>query len=68
MLPTPTARVFRSRRAALWWSFWVIVAAVLFVPWGSDAPPENAAVATDATGEVLRNADVEALAAVLNAN
>lgn len=59
MIPLPTSKVFRSRGGALWWSFWVIVAAVLTVGFGS-APGSDA-------GDQPNSADVAALQTILNA-
>lgn len=67
MLPIPTSKVFRSRGGALWWSFWVIVAAVLTVGFaGSDTPSGNAAAASDASGAPVNESDVANLVAALN--
>jgi hypothetical protein len=60
MIPLPTPKVFRSRGGALWWSFWVIVGAVLFVGFGS---PDHDKSGSEAT---ISDADVQALAATLN--
>lgn len=69
MIPIPTSRVFRSRRGALLWAFWVIVAAVMAVGFG-DPPAPNAKVAaraTDATGMPIADQDMNALMAAINA-
>ena len=64
MIPLPTPKVFRSRGGALWWSFWVIVGAVLFVGFGS--PGGSGTSATDTA--TISDADVQALATALNGN
>lgn len=73
MLPIPDSRVFRSRKGALWWSFWVLVATVMSVGFGDPAPTANATEAnasapTDALGEPVTDKDLQALAAAFNAN
>ena len=68
MIPIPNSKVFRSRRGALWWSFWVIIGAVMTVGFGPAASKHpKAEVATDATGEEVNQADLAVLAAVGNA-
>jgi hypothetical protein len=69
MIPIPTSRVFRSRRGALKWSFWVIVAAVMTAGFGN-APadhPKAAAHATDALGMAVDDQQLKALLKVMNA-
>lgn len=66
MLPIPNSNVFRSRRKALWYSFWVVVTALLTVPFaprGTSTPvANNTASATDAAGEALNQADLQVIA------
>lgn len=66
MLPIPSSNLFRSRRKAMWYAFWVIVGAVLsvpFAPGGSAKPDGNVtAQAPDATAEALNQADFAAIA------
>lgn len=68
MIPLPTSRIFRSRRGALWWSFWVIVGAVTSVPFlpAGNGKAQNAAI--DSTGEDVNQADLQAIASAFNAN
>lgn len=72
MLPIPTAKVFRSRKGALWWSFWVIVAAVTTVGF-ADSPAGNATAAAasapvNALGQPVSDADLKTLMGVINAS
>ena len=69
MIPIPTSRVFRSRRGALIWCFWVIAGAVLFVGFG-DAPakPDATHHATDALGMSVDEQNLKALVAAMNAS
>jgi hypothetical protein len=48
MIPMPTSRVFRSRRGALLWSFWVLVAAVMTVGFGDASSSEGNTTTTAA--------------------
>ena len=67
MIPIPTARVFRSRRGALRWSFWVVVGAVTTV--GFAAPPgsEDTTSAANVTGQAGVTAGDAALEDALRA-
>ncbi|MES2337377.1 MAG: hypothetical protein V4537_04690 [Pseudomonadota bacterium] len=72
MIPIPTSRVFRSRRGALVWGFWVIVAAVMTVGFGDDPAPANgsattAAATTDALGMPVDDESVKQLMTAMNA-
>ncbi|URW74521.1 hypothetical protein M9980_07985 [Sphingomonas donggukensis] len=71
MLPIPNSKVFRSRKGAIWWSFWVIVAAVMTVGFG-DAPEKGAAptkaVATDALGQPIDDKNLKDLMKVMEAS
>ena len=70
MIPIPTSRVFRSRRGALMWSFWVLVATVMAVGF-ADPPaskPDAAAHATDAMGMAVDDKDMKELMRVMNAS
>ena len=72
MIPIPTSRVFRSRRGAILWSFWVLVATVMAVGFG-DAPPADhkaataAAHPTDALGMPVDDQQVRDLMNAMNA-
>ena len=70
MLPIPTSRVFRSRRGAIVWSFWVLVAVVMTVGFG-DAPASDtktvATQATDALGMPVDDQNLKDLMKAMNA-
>lgn len=68
MIPRRPAQLFRSRWSALWWSATVIVGAVMFVGFGGPEASAGNSVATDALGQPVSDADVKALASLLNAN
>ncbi len=72
MLPIPTSRVFRSRRGALKWSFWVLVATVMAVGFGDAPPKDEKAVAsvtgaTDTLGMPVDDQNLNALVQAMNA-
>ncbi len=71
MIPIPTSKVFRSRRGALIWSFWVIVAAVMAAGFGdppaSDPKPGTTAHATDALGMPVDDQNLKDLMKAMNA-
>lgn len=61
MIPRRPSNLFRSRRAALLWAAGVLLTAVATVGFG----PVPGGNATDATGLVVENADLQALKAVI---
>jgi hypothetical protein len=67
MLPLPTSRVFRSRRAALRWSAWVVVAAVASVGVaGSTSGKRTVAErATDSLGMQVDDQELKKLLAAM---
>ncbi|WCM27700.1 hypothetical protein NDN01_01845 [Sphingomonas sp. QA11] len=65
------AKLFRSRWAALIWAGGILWTAVDVAGYSPSRQPDNqaaGAVPTDATGEVVQNSDLVALAAALNSN
>jgi hypothetical protein len=70
MIPIPTSRVFRSRRGALLWSFWVLVVVVMTVGFGDPpaADTKTAAHATDALGMSVDDQNLKDLMKAMNAS
>lgn len=69
MIPRRPAQLFRSRWSALWWAFTVIVGTIMTVGFGDPAPSNTTTAApTDALGQPVNEADLQALASVLNSN
>jgi len=66
----PFAKLFKSRWSALIWAGGILWTAVDVADYAPASQPDNqtaAAAPIDATGEAVRNSDLIALAAALNA-
>ncbi len=64
MFPRNPARIFRSRRSAIWWALGILFFAVTTIGFGDReaAAIENSVGITDVTGADASNADLAVIA------
>ncbi|CAN5464596.1 hypothetical protein BH09PSE4_BH09PSE4_20500 [soil metagenome] len=67
----PTSKIFRSRWSALWWAggiLWMAYDVAESAPAPRHPDNSQAEAPTDATGDVVQQADLQALASAINSN